>query len=68
LSDIKSKIVDIIRRKGSCSFEELIAELRWSGDLRIVRSAIVALVYEGVIVREPDYGRRKIVYKLKHYG
>jgi predicted transcriptional regulator len=62
--DLRSRILDALSRRGSLSFEELIAELRWSGDLRVLRRVLASMIREGVIFRKPDYSKRKMVYSV----
>jgi DNA-binding HxlR family transcriptional regulator len=63
--DLRSRILSILSKRGSLSFEELLAELGWSGDLRVLRRVLADMVREGIIVKEPDYSRRKIVYRIR---
>jgi DNA-binding HxlR family transcriptional regulator len=63
--DLRSRILSILSKRGSLSFEELLAELGWSGDLRVLRRVLADMVREGIIVKEPDYSRRKIVYLIR---
>ncbi len=65
LEDLKIKIIGILSKRGGMSFEELLAELGWSGDLRVLRRVIAEMIREGVIVKEPDYSKRKMVYRVK---
>jgi len=62
---LRARILDILSKRGDLSFEELLAELGWSGDLRVLRRVLAGMVREGVIVKEPDYSKRKMVYRLK---
>jgi len=63
--DLRSRILSILSKRGSLSFEELLAELGWSGDLRVLRRVLADMVREGIIVKEPDYSRRKVVYLIR---
>ncbi len=63
--DLRSRILDVLSRLGSLSFEELLAELRWDGDLRVLRRVLADMVRDGVLVKEPDYSKRKVVYRLR---
>jgi DNA-binding HxlR family transcriptional regulator len=63
--DLRSRILSILSKRGSLSFEELLAELGWSGDLRVLRRVLADMVREGIIVKEPDYSRRKVVYRIR---
>jgi len=47
------------------SFEELLSNLKWEGDLRPLRRLIADMVREGLILKEPDYAKRKMVYRAK---
>ncbi|MFZ8794826.1 MAG: hypothetical protein ACO2O2_13225 [Acidilobaceae archaeon] len=63
--DLRSRILSILSKRGSLSFEELLAELGLSGDLRVLRRVLADMVREGIIVKEPDYSRRKVVYLIR---
>ncbi len=63
--DLRSRILSILSKRGSLSFEELLAELGWSGDLRVLRRVLADMVREGIVVKEPDYSKRKVVYCIR---
>ena len=63
-SELKARILSLIKIKGSITFEELARELGWSGDKRPLRSVIAELIREGFIVKTADYNRRRLVYRV----
>ena len=64
----RETILRILRECQPCTWEELLARLRDEGiapsDLRDVRHIIADMIREGLIVKEPDYDRRKLVYRI----
>ena len=62
--DLKRRILEILSQRGPMSFEELLSNLKWEGDLRPLRRLIADMVREGLILKEPDYTKRKMVYKV----
>lgn len=65
MKDLKLKILEALERKGPMSLEELLKELEWREDLRPLRKAIAEMIREGVVDREPNYEKKKLVYKVK---
>lgn len=63
-SKVKEEIINIIRKKGSISMDELVNELGWKDDKRLLRRIVADMVRNGIIVKEPDYDKRKLVFKL----
>lgn len=64
VEDLRRRILSILLEKGPLSFEELLASLEWKGDLRPLRRIIADMVREGLITKEPDYVKKKMVYKI----
>lgn len=64
----RETILRILRECQPCTWEELLARLRDEGiapsDLRDLRHIIADMIREGLIVKEPDYDRRKLVYRI----
>lgn len=67
LEEVRARIVEILSRRGSATFEELLVELRWEGDLRPLRRLLADMIREGVIRKEPDYAKRKMVYRIARF-
>ncbi len=61
-------ILRVLRECQPCTWEDLLARLRDEGvapgDLRDLRRIIADMIREGLIVKEPDYNRRKLVYRI----
>ncbi|MCE4611381.1 MAG: hypothetical protein F7B17_05360 [Desulfurococcales archaeon] len=62
--DLEKRILEILR-EGPRTFEELVEALSWSGDKRGLRRVLAEMVKSGIIVKEPDYERRKMVFKVR---
>ncbi len=66
---VRGKILEVLRHAGKpLEVGEIAEALGWSGDLRHLRRVLASLVREGVVVRIPDYGRRRMVYTLAGGG
>lgn len=61
---LRERVVKAIEELGSATFEEIAERVGWSGDRRLLRSLLAELVREGVVVREPDYERRRMVFRV----
>ena len=66
----KETILRIISDCQPCTWEDLLSKLRSEGssldDLREIRRVLAELVREGIIVKEPDYDRRKLMYRVRN--
>ncbi len=64
----RETILRVLRECQPCTWEDLLARLRNEGidpgDLRGLRRIIADMIREGLIVKEPDYDRRKLVYRI----
>ncbi|MFN4046177.1 MAG: hypothetical protein ACK4H7_02420 [Acidilobaceae archaeon] len=65
MNDLKSKILEALEKKGPMSLEELLKEIEWTGDLKPLRRILAEMIRENIIVKEPNYERKKLVYKRK---
>lgn len=63
-SGLKERVIRAIEELGSATFDEIVERIEWSGDRRPLRALLAKLVREGILVREPDYGRRKFVFRV----
>jgi len=50
---------------GSCTWEDLLARLGEDVDRRRIRGLLADLIRRGVVWKEPDYGRGKLVYRAR---
>jgi len=62
--DVGDRIIEVLRARGRATFEEIVEALEWEGDRRPLRRVLAEMVRRGVVVREPDYERRKMVFRL----
>ena len=64
----REAILKVLRECQPCTWEDLLARLKDEGidpgDLRGLRRIIADMIREGLIVKEPDYDRRKLVYRI----
>ncbi|MCE4599333.1 MAG: hypothetical protein F7C81_03950 [Desulfurococcales archaeon] len=65
MSELKKLILEVLSECQPCSFEDLLSHISVKGDLRPLRRALAELIREGVVVKVPDYERRKLMYMLK---
>jgi DNA-binding transcriptional ArsR family regulator len=61
--ELKRRILEALRER-PLTMEELVEKLGWEGDRRPLRKVVAELVKEGVIVKVPDYERKKLVFRL----
>ena len=64
---IRSAITDCLGERGSLTFDEVFACVAGMlGDVRKieVREILSELVRDGVVSRDPDYERRRMVFRL----
>ncbi len=62
--DLNKRIISVLR-EGPKTFEEIVEALGWRGDRRELRRVLAEMVKSGVVVKEPDYERRRMVFKVK---
>lgn len=60
----RSELLRVLCECQPCTFEDLLGKLGWQGDLRPLRRMLAEMVREGVLKKEPDYERRKLVYRV----
>ncbi len=64
--ELRDRILDVIRRMGEATTEDVARELGLEGkNLWEARRILLSLVNEGLLERAPDYRRRRIVFKLR---
>ena len=69
VEELRKRIIELIRNKGALSFEELRAELENQGiyiNGKTLRRVVADLLHEGILYKEPDAHRRKMLLKLFH--
>ncbi|MEB2836757.1 MAG: hypothetical protein GSR80_000708 [Desulfurococcales archaeon] len=67
--EVKRRVVEVLRSAGRpLEVGEIAEALEWRGDLRPLRRVLAGLVREGVVLRVPDYERRRMVYMLAGGG
>ncbi len=65
MDELKRLIISVLQNCQPCSFEDLLNYMSFRGDLRALRKALAELVREGVVVKVPDYERKKLLYALR---
>ena len=60
---VKELILDVLSSERGLTFSEIAAALSWTGDRRPLRKALSDLVREGKVLREPDYQRKRMVFR-----
>ncbi len=61
--ELKERIMNVLRDDKGLTFGEIVAALSWTGDRRPLRRAIGDLVREGMVLREPNYERRRMTFR-----
>ncbi len=62
IDEIERRVLDLLRRRGPMTMEEIIETLRWEGDRRSLRRVVAEMVRKGLLSKKPDYERRKILF------
>ena len=63
MEDMKREfLLELLCECGKCAWEDLYPRLG-PGDKRSVRKLLAELIREGLVVKEVDYERRKLLYK-----
>ncbi|MCE4603750.1 MAG: MarR family transcriptional regulator [Aeropyrum sp.] len=66
--DVEARVLEELASIPSgLTMEELAERLGWRGDLRPLRRIVAEMVRRGIVVKVPDYDRRRIVFKV-HRG
>lgn len=60
---VKELILNILSSERGLTFGEIVVALSWTGDRRPLRKALSDLVREGRVLREPDYQRKRMVFR-----
>jgi len=67
--ELEGRILDLLRSAGRpLTVDEIASGLGWSGDLRPLRRVLAEMVRRGLLVRVPDYERRRMVFKVGGEG
>lgn len=65
-SKLRDRILDVIKSMGEATTEDVARELGLEGkSLWEARKILSSLINEGLLERIPDYGRRRIVFRLR---
>ncbi|MGC9071098.1 MAG: hypothetical protein ACP5HK_00140 [Acidilobus sp.] len=63
IEDLKGRVLSVLNDQGGLTFTEIVTVMSWTGDRRPLRKALSELIREGRVLREPDYQRRRIVFR-----
>jgi len=62
---LEARVLEALRRAGRpLEFREVLEALGWEGDARPVRRALASLVRGGLVERVPDYGSRRLRFRV----
>ncbi|MGC9209804.1 MAG: hypothetical protein ACP5FT_00815 [Acidilobus sp.] len=61
--ELKEMILSVLSPQRGLTFSEIVQALSWTGDKRPLRKALGDLVREGKVLREPDYERKRMVFR-----
>ena len=60
--ELERRILELLRQRGPMTMEEIIEALGWEGDKRPLRRVVAEMVRKGLLVKKPDYERRKMLF------
>lgn len=68
MNDVEKALVDLLSRsKTALTFEEIhkaLLNMGINAQKKAVREALAGLIRSGIVIREPDYERKKMVFRI----